>query len=178
MPIPSYPKFKRRRAQRYIPVGTRLLRIGDDLRTQLSAGPLEASPAERAVYGWLIRFDVPFIFQQPLMGGRRIPGGAVVDFLIPFNPSIVIRVQSYWHTNAEQVEVDVVQEMVLEEEGFVVEDIWEWETTDWRTLSARLEEILFGYRPVYGAPIVKEAYVPPHPDCPYSFETICFGIDC
>ena len=179
MRLPSFPKFRRRVFERQIPVGTRLLRVGEDLRTQLSEGPLDASPAERAVYGWLVRFDVPFAFQIPLMGGRRIPGGAVVDFIVYLeNPPLVIRVMSYWHMREDEIQVDKTQKELLESEGFRVEDIWEWETVDWHSLSAKLEEILFGNRAVYAMPFMKPPYVSPQPDCLYDYNDMCFGVDC
>lgn len=153
-PLPKFPKFKRARAVQHIPIGTRLLTLGVDLRTELSAGPIMATPAERAVFGWLLRFGVPFEFQQPLMGGRAVPGGAVVDFIIYLEyPPIVLRVMSYWHTQEAQRQLDKLQKDVLEQEGFRVEDIWEWETLDWLTMSRTLENLLFGYNPLFATPV-------------------------
>jgi len=178
MSLPKFPKFKTRVAARRIPIGTRLLMVGEDLRTAMSAGPMDASPAERAVYGWLVRFDIPFMFQQPILGGRAVPGGAVVDFVILFDPPIALRVMSYWHTDPSAVEIDEVQRIVLEQEGFRVVDIWEWDTIDWTRMSRILEQLLFGYQPVFAKPFAKPDYVPPQPDCPYEFDDVCFGIDC
>jgi len=139
----------KRRQGRYVQhprLGTRLISLGEDMRTRLSAGPIDASPAERAVYGWLQRFGISFDFQRPIMGGRRIPGGAVVDFLIfVTHPPTVLRVMSYWHTSPSERAIDDLQKSIIEEDGYYrVIDIWEWETMDYDMMSRRLEEIIFG----------------------------------
>ena len=167
MDLPRYPRFKKGERPD-IPRGTRLARVGLTEREALSAGPFEASAAERAVYGWLQRHNIPFAFQVPVMGGRLIPGGAVLDFVIYLSyPPLVIRVQSYWHTDPAQVELDALQKAVLEREGFRVEDIWEWETMDYIQMSRRLFELIFGYVP-QEAPM-QRAFKP----CPYSFDEVC-----
>src|SRR3990167_863477 len=37
---------------------------------------------EVVVYDWLENKGIPFIYQQELFGGRQVPGGFVLDFLL------------------------------------------------------------------------------------------------
>lgn len=166
-----------RRKGRYIrepKTGTRLIPLGETLREAMMAGPVDAPASERIIYGWLLRFGIPFDYQVPVMGGRAVPGGAVVDFLIYITtPPTVLRVMSYWHTDPAQREIDALQKAVLEEDfQFRVVDIWEWETMDWEFLSRRMRELIFTNATTGSVPEATIAHQTTDP-----FEEIIYGFN-
>jgi very-short-patch-repair endonuclease len=82
------------------------------------------STVEILVAIWLVKHDILFVTQEKYFGGTTIPGGAVVDFVLP-DRRIIIRVQSYWHLMAEAVARDELQKIKLTADGFTVVDVWE-----------------------------------------------------
>jgi hypothetical protein len=110
--------------------------------------PAEAkSKPERMLYGWLIKHNISFAYQTSVAGGRAVPGGAVLDFVIYEKATpIVIRIQSYWHLGAENVLGDDIQLNMLQQMGFVVEDVQEYEITT----AAKIDEVM--RRILYGTP--------------------------
>jgi len=61
---------------------------------------------------WLERKRTPYEFQSAQMGGRRIAGGAVIDFLVDISAAgwYVWRVQGeYWHSGMETEARDEAQ---------------------------------------------------------------------
>ncbi len=109
------------------------------------------SVPERMVYGWLVRHDMPFQYQVSVLGGRQVPGGAVLDFVIyARDVPIVVRLQSYWHQNAEQQWRDSIQLSMLTELGMVVEDVDEYEVNTVEKVDRKMQEVIFG-RPKFGA---------------------------
>lgn len=104
----------------------------------------EGTAPERLVFGWLKRHHFMFEYQTPLMGGR-VPGGAIVDFIIyDKSPPIVIRVQSYWHEAAVVRWNDQIQRDGLEALGYVVEDVWEREINTVERVDSKMRQIIFG----------------------------------
>lgn len=53
----------------------------------------------------LDRLKMPYRYQVPIYGGRRMPGGQVVDFLVEIPPKpIPLYVQGqYWHRQANEM---------------------------------------------------------------------------
>jgi len=104
----------------------------------------EGTTPERLVYGWLRKHGFLFTYQEPIAGGR-VPGGAIIDFVIyEKDPPIVIRIMSYWHEAAETKWSDDIQLSMLTEAGFYVEDVWEWEINTLPKVDRKMREILFG----------------------------------
>lgn len=92
--------------------------------------PLEGTLPERMVQSWLERhavaLGVTWSKQSSQLGGRNLPGGAVVDFQIETPARIYIRVQgNYWHRHdAGVIGKDYWQRLTLGAYGTVV-DLWE-----------------------------------------------------
>jgi len=109
-----------------------------------TAGIERMSMPERRIYGWLVRHKIEFESQVPLMGGRR-PGGAVVDFIIYTRvPPIVLRVQSYWHTDPAAKSFDDYQKQAIEDLGYQVVDVWEYELSGEEETHFTMVTILYG----------------------------------
>jgi len=108
--------------------------------------PAEAkSKPERMLYGWLIKHNISFAYQTNVAGGRAVPGGAVLDFVLYERAiPIVIRIQSYWHMGAEMLLGDDIQLNMLQQMDFMVEDVWEWEISTVPKLESKMREILYG----------------------------------
>jgi len=105
---------------------------------------------ERMLYGWLVKHGVAFGYQTSVAGGR-LPGGAVLDFVIYERVvPIAIRLQSYWHKGAENVLADDIQLNMLQETGYVVEDIWDYELQTAEEIDRKMREV------IYGAPKFRE----------------------
>lgn len=94
---------------------------------------------EYLAYMWLVRRGyepgLDFIFQSYQMGGRQMPGGAVVDFEFPAL-RMVWRIQGeYWHIGNPAVEArDEMQKLALMTEGYLVVDCYAQDVinrTDW-----------------------------------------------
>lgn len=127
-----------------IPTGKGLLRdqrYGSTQEEQLSMlAPSDASKPEKMVYGWLVRNGIPFGYQVAVLGGR-LPGGAVIDFVISIGLKLTaLRVMGYWHTQGNQPFADSMQKEALEEDGYIVVDVWEEqlstvEETHWTMVS-------------------------------------------
>lgn len=67
-------------------------------------------------------------YQVPAAGGRKIPGGAVVDFVLNLGTRYAVRVQTIrFHIAVPQwkQEYDRQQRRTLEDAGFRVIDLWE-----------------------------------------------------
>jgi len=83
-----------------------------------------ASDIERIVLRWLDRRGIIYDFQSSLMGGRFSLGGAIVDVLI-YDLQLAWRVHGdYWHKPIAKQATDDVQRELLENQGWVVVDIW------------------------------------------------------
>lgn len=122
----------------------RVWKIGMTPEEELMRIAPDGSAPERILYGWLVVNQVPFTFQEPVLGGR-VPGGAVIDFVLYASmPPIAIRVQSYWHTKADQIMHDEVQLAILIELGYSVEDVWEYEINTIDKVQNKMTEILYG----------------------------------
>lgn len=78
---------------------------------------VQGSLPELCTYDWLERRKLGFQFQSGQMGGRRMSGGAVVDFIVDglaADGLYVWRVQGdYWHQGIEVERKDDVQKMRL-----------------------------------------------------------------
>lgn len=148
--------------------GTRITKHGLSPEEQLMRYAPEGTKPERMLFGWLKMRGLSFGFQQPLMGGR-LPGGAVVDFIIYDNlPPLVIRVQSYWHESASAQWMDSVQRDALENLGYQVEDIWEKDLQTYEDINQIMNHILYGFPRLGGGPAPISVR-----DCPYCDEPDC-----
>lgn len=135
-----------------IPKGTMLIKHGETPQQRYAKyAPAEVkSLPERILFGWLVLHRVMFDYQVSVLGGRAIPGGAVLDFVIYDKPiPIVIRVMSYWHKTTEWG--DEIQRQAVEELGYIVEDVDEWEINELDKLEMKMREILFGAPKTRGA---------------------------
>lgn len=103
------------------------------------------SKPERMLYGWLIKHGISFEYQVTVAGGRAIPGGAVLDFVVYARATpIAIRIQSYWHKGAENILGDDIQLNMLQEIGYVVEDVYDWQISTVPKLENVMRQILYG----------------------------------
>ncbi len=161
-------KLPRRSAMGYVPKGTRLRKYSLTPEEQLMRYAPEGTAPERLVFGWLVVHQFTFTFQEAVAGGRAIPGGAVVDFVIYDKiPPIALRVMSYWHEPATQQVADAIQAEMLMEYGYRVEDVWEWEINTYEKVSGKMMEILYG-TPKFGTTGVVATY-----KCPYCGDPNC-----
>jgi len=84
---------------------------------KLRKSGIEGTLPELCTYLWLQDAGLNFSFQYPLLGGRAIRGGAVVDFIIwnlSPNGYYIWRIQGdYWHTGHEVEKKDEVQKFRL-----------------------------------------------------------------
>jgi hypothetical protein len=66
-------------------------------------GMKAGSVLEWRVYVALVRFKLVFEYQVPIRGGRRVPGGRVLDFLVynPF-PIPVPVMGKHWHSGKKR----------------------------------------------------------------------------
>lgn len=74
-----------------------------------------ASTLECVIMEYLDRKRAHYIFQQTLLGGRKVKYGQVVDFLVDKGHYIlIIEAQgNYWHTRKGQEGIDAAQRMAL-----------------------------------------------------------------
>ena len=143
---PKGPRLTLRKGKRGKPDvrGTRISKYGITLEERYAGMAPSGTTPERLMYGWLIKHGFLFTYQESI-GGGRVPGGAIIDFTIYDKvPPIAIRVMSYWHDSAEARWADDIQAWMLAENGFVVEDVWEWEITTLDKLDRKMQEIMFG----------------------------------
>lgn len=79
----------------------------------------DLSIRERAVRGWLVKNNIPFVPVESKVGCQHETGGPKVNFLLP-GRSIILRVREDV-TQSGQV---VLERVILESEGDKVVDIW------------------------------------------------------
>ncbi len=136
-----------------------------------SMGILQASLPERRVYGWLIRHRIDFEYQASLLGGRK-PGGAVVDFIVALRqPPLVLRIMSYWHTSPTSKVFDDKQAQEIEDLGYQVEDVWEYELNTPDATNHTMMRILYGMPKPSGGLVGSR---PSEEVCPYCGRAGCF----
>ncbi len=81
---------------------------------------------ERIVYKELLRRHVDFSFQSSMSGGHQQFGGMLIDFILTV-PNVAIRVQSiYYHTGVVAEARDIMQQAIMEGQGYTVWDLWDW----------------------------------------------------
>jgi len=155
---------------RPIPLGTRLRKYGLTPEETYAQYAPEGTTPERILFGWLRQHGFTFAFQSPLMGGRAVPGGAIVDFIIYDKfPPLIIRIMSYWHESVDAKWRDQIQLAGLTELGYRVEDVWEYEINTVKKVDQKMRTVLFG-APKWGtnAPTLGTPAVCPRcgdPDC-------------
>ncbi|KKM96670.1 hypothetical protein LCGC14_1175760 [marine sediment metagenome] len=124
--------------------GTRLRQHGYTPEESLMLLAPDGSKPERIIYGWLVRHQVPFEYQVPLMGGR-VPGGAIIDFKLNIRfPAILIRVQSYWHTKIGRIIKDELQLQALQNLGYDVRDVWDYEVSTEAKVHTVMTHLIYG----------------------------------
>jgi hypothetical protein len=155
-----------------IPTGQRLREVGLTEEQRLIIRTPEGSIPERMVYGWLRRHKIPFRYQQSVMGGR-VPGGAIIDFVIEQGITpIALRVMGYhWHTLPGQRYRDDIQREALENNGFRVVDAWDYEVNTYDRVNATMNEVMYGINlrngltggtadPIVGSHIIETEDIP------------------
>lgn len=97
--------------------------------TSTLAEGLEGSRGEILAMAWLQRQGIEFAAQQPILGGRQVKGGRVLDIIISEGMAqpLVIRIQSerYHGGSSEQEGDDIEEKVILINMGYQVIDIWE-----------------------------------------------------
>lgn len=78
------------------------------------------------------------------MDGGRLRGGQVVDFVIRRGVAgIAIRVMGkYWHPGEYGTFEDTLHRASLIEQGYIVEDIWDWECMDIESAKFKLGQFI------------------------------------
>ena len=88
------------------------------------------SSLEKKVVDWLTKNNVLFSSQEPMFGGSRELGGAIVDIVLT-ERSIVLRILgSYWHSGLESKARDTLGKERLMGAGYMVVDLHEENLTD------------------------------------------------
>jgi len=152
------------------PTGSRLLKHGLTDEERLMRYSPEGTTPERMVFGWLRLHGFLFTYQEAVLGGR-VPGGAVVDFVVYDKyPPIAIRIMSYWHKSAQAQINDAIQQEMLLDLGFYVGDVWENEINTIEKLERKMREILYG-TPKFGGGGVWAA--DRRPVCPICGDPMC-----
>lgn len=67
-------------------------------------------------------------YQESQLGGRQMPGGAVVDFIYWSEPPVAMRIQSFYFHQAVSPFIkikDAEQRIALETAGYNVIELWE-----------------------------------------------------
>ncbi len=166
----DYPVMRRPSKGQPIPKGVRLMRYGKTAEERLMELAPEGSAPEKMVYGWLVKHGIPFEYQVPLLGGR-VPGGAIVDFVLELRETpLIIRVMGYYHTLPAQIIRDEMQRDYLEQLGWRVEDVWDYEVNTEEKVNEKMIEVIYGFpKPVgLGGRLGTERSVCPRcgdPDC-------------
>ena len=81
------------------------------------------SALEWRVFWWLTIHRIPFIFQQPILGGRLRRGGQVGDFLVTDRaPQLVLNVQGeYYHYRSTELAANaILEKLALLRQGYQV----------------------------------------------------------
>lgn len=157
--LDSMGAFRIKRRRRALPKQSEARGVGlekygpspDESLMASTAGIVRMSMPERRVYGWLVRHKIDFESQVPLLGGR-MPGGAVIDFIIAMRqPPIALRVMSYWHTSPASKSFDDYQKQAVEDEGYQIEDVWEYELSTPDETNHTMMRVLYGAPKSQGA---------------------------
>lgn len=126
------------------PRGTRIRKYGLTPEEVYMQYAPEGTAPERLLFGWLKRHGYMFTFQRPILGGR-LPGGAVVDFVIyDKQPPIILRIMSYWHTSLSAQWSDALQKDRLMELGYQVVDLWEYDINTVAKVAETMRSIMYG----------------------------------
>jgi hypothetical protein len=129
----------------YIRLGSKYHKVGLTQEEELMKYASKGTKPERMLFGWLIEHDIAFSYQVAYFGGRAIPGGAVVDFVIwDLAQPIIIRVQSWWHRDNAVKWADDIQAEKLREMGARVEDVWENELNSVARVDETMRGVLYG----------------------------------
>ena len=142
----SVPVLKWRKASKTKPgpTGSKLPKVGLTEAEKLLQISGEGTIPERMLYGWLVRHNIEFSYQESVLGGRN-PGGAVLDFVIYDSAvPIVIRVQSYWHMGAAAQWADDIQMENLLDLGYRVEDVDEGDLNTPEKVDKTMRGVLYG----------------------------------
>lgn len=120
--------------------------IGESALEKRATQGIIGSLEERIVYKELLKRKIYFSFQSSMEGGRQELGGMVVDFIIP-ERRIALRVQgTIWHTGPEAEARDLVHKAVLENEGYTVLDLWDWQVRDLKLFNEWMDDYMsWGY---------------------------------
>lgn len=156
------------------PKGTRLKEFGMTPEERLmNYAPVESTVPEKLVYGWLVTHDIPFKYQEQFFGGR-LPGGAIVDFMIfEVSHPIALRIMSFWHEAPEMQWHDEVQRGMLMEMDITVTDVYEHEINTADKLDIKMMEVLYGLNLGGGVLNISEKYAVEGTDCPYCDDILC-----
>jgi len=147
---PTFPREVTPAKPRWIKYGLRIPMVGTTPADYyLAVAPLDTqttSQLERLVFGWLVRQHIPFAYQVNVLGGRQVPGGAVLDFVVYLRqPPTVLRIMgAYMHRQPTQAYNDMIQRTVLEDMGYIVIDLWEEDITDMVLFETTMDRIIYG----------------------------------
>lgn len=105
-------------------------------------GQKAGSKEEYYVSKALDRLGLKYSFQVPVMGGRSVRGGQVLDFLVatPVKKTIVDVRGTYWHTGAREDSLDILR--VTRKYGWALLVAWDTDVPDEATALSFLRQHL------------------------------------
>lgn len=104
----------------------------------------KASSWEMKVAKELERRGVQYQFQVSILGGRRLAGGKILDFVVNTYPLVIIRVQGgWWHEGGAAKNKDALEMMTLKAmySGAIVIDVYEEHIKDAELLERLLDPV-------------------------------------
>jgi hypothetical protein len=127
----------------------------------ITAGRTSGTLPERLVAKWLLNNNysyggmglnynrsADFAFQVPLLGGKGVAGGTVVDIFVSPNASntrfgtAVFPEGYYWHNLPNQALKDKTKYATLEMLGYKVVTMWDYETENFGLLDQKMRQIV------------------------------------
>jgi hypothetical protein len=116
------------------------------LRQEVGPGPFSYMGFPASLPEWLVLRELMRLgwrpsFQVNFMAGRSLPGGQVLDVVLPDAlPPVFINVQSYFHLGALQAYTDLVKRNMVQAAypGARILDLWEEDIVNDRWLHDKL----------------------------------------
>lgn|GEM_PF-7027327 len=139
-------KFKARRsiAAKKVPFAKAAPLVKELPEVMMIRGQQAGSKEEYFVAQGLNKLGMKYSYQVPVMGGRNVRGGQVLDFLVytPGKYTIVDVRGTYWHTGAREDSLDILR--VTRRYGWLLLVAWDTDVPDEATALSFLRTHLGG----------------------------------
>lgn len=144
MAKPGLIKFKAGRTftARRVPFAKAKPLVKEDLAEMVIKGQAAGSKEEYYVSKALDKLGYEYSYQVPVMGGRSVRGGQILDFLVdtPVKRTIVDVRGTYWHTGAREDSLDILR--VTRKYGWHLLVAWDTDVPDEATALGFLRQRL------------------------------------